>query len=312
MPGFPNLRSSGAHCGNRMRVQGNHMANDGRGTDSVLIVYPQERFFRQAMETFQAQGVPFEAIVPPDHWRDVACPAIRVSRDELGRLQEISRQGNLFHLGIVDWRPPAPGAAALDRLEPGSEPPFLDTVQITFIAACMADETRLRFIAQFDRDIAEVMPYLNARLKAAVYTPAIPSLGFPLGHRMITVYGTRLAAGKTDEIVDTWRTMAWAKDLINETWMQRASIEPCTEQKQKPQPLEIFKRLPRTNCRECGEPTCMAFAARLARGEADLAGCPHLYRKENEELRMALLALFPGLEGERERGAQLFLRREDS
>ena len=39
--------------------------------------------------------------------------------------------------------------------------------------------------------------------------------------------------------------------------------------------LDIFKLLPRTNCGECGVPTCMAFAMRLAAKNAELAACPY-------------------------------------
>jgi|YNPBryBLVA2012_1023415.scaffolds.fasta_scaffold01601_4 ArsR family metal-binding transcriptional regulator len=268
--------------------------------DQVLIVYPREEDALLAMEKFQARSISFDPVRPPEHLRDVASPAVRVARDELGAILDVSKKERLLHVGIVDWRPPADGAGNLDRFQPRGEPLFLETVQLTFVAACMADDTKLRFIAQFDRDIAEVFPYLNARIKGAMYNPAVPTLGFPLAYRMITLYGTRLAVGKTDEIVDSWRTMAWVKDLVNETWQNRASIEPCTEQRERPQPLEIYKRLPRTNCRDCGEPSCMAFAARLARGEARLASCPHMYTAPYEGMRAALLALFPGLEAESE------------
>jgi len=39
--------------------------------------------------------------------------------------------------------------------------------------------------------------------------------------------------------------------------------------------LQIFKLLPKTNCGECGVPTCMAFAMKLAARNADLAACPY-------------------------------------
>jgi ArsR family metal-binding transcriptional regulator len=233
------------------------MENSDRQTESILIVYPQDRYAFQAIERFEALGLPFEPVHPPRHLRDVASPAVKIARSLFGEAQELSKKEAMLHIGIVDWRPPTQDADRIERLGQGSDPFFLNTLQITFTARCMADETKLRFISQFDRDISQVMPYLNARVKGAMYTPAIPTLGFPLGYRMITLYGTRLAVGKTDEIVDTWRTMAWVKDLVNETWMKRETIEPCTEQRQKPQPLEIFKRLPRTNCRECGEQTCL-------------------------------------------------------
>ena len=39
--------------------------------------------------------------------------------------------------------------------------------------------------------------------------------------------------------------------------------------------LDIFKLLPKTNCGECGVPTCMAFAMKLAQKKAELAACPY-------------------------------------
>ncbi len=40
--------------------------------------------------------------------------------------------------------------------------------------------------------------------------------------------------------------------------------------------LDIYKKLPQTNCGECGVPTCLAFAMKLAGGQAELAACPHV------------------------------------
>ena len=39
--------------------------------------------------------------------------------------------------------------------------------------------------------------------------------------------------------------------------------------------LAIFKLLPKTNCGECGVPTCMAFAMKMAQKKAELSECPH-------------------------------------
>ena len=40
--------------------------------------------------------------------------------------------------------------------------------------------------------------------------------------------------------------------------------------------LEIYKHLPKTNCKECGFPTCLAFAMQLAAKKVDLTKCPHI------------------------------------
>jgi ArsR family metal-binding transcriptional regulator len=40
--------------------------------------------------------------------------------------------------------------------------------------------------------------------------------------------------------------------------------------------IQIFKLLPKTNCGECGVPTCLAFAMNLAAGKAELDACPYV------------------------------------
>ncbi len=42
--------------------------------------------------------------------------------------------------------------------------------------------------------------------------------------------------------------------------------------------MEIFKVLPRTNCRDCRVPTCLAFAAAVFKGDKRLGDCPHVDR----------------------------------
>ena len=50
--------------------------------------------------------------------------------------------------------------------------------------------------------------------------------------------------------------------------------------------LQIYKMLPKTNCKDCGFPTCLAFAMKLAAKQADLAACPHV----SEESKVVLAA----------------------
>ena len=40
--------------------------------------------------------------------------------------------------------------------------------------------------------------------------------------------------------------------------------------------LDIFKLTPKTNCRDCGNATCMAFSMKVAQGAIELSKCPHL------------------------------------
>jgi acetyl-CoA decarbonylase/synthase complex subunit gamma len=56
-------------------------------------------------------------------------------------------------------------------------------------------------------------------------------------------------------------------------------------------PIEIYQLLPGTNCKECGETNCMAFAAKLVNREATITECPPLLVPENQETYEKLWAL---------------------
>jgi acetyl-CoA decarbonylase/synthase complex subunit gamma len=64
--------------------------------------------------------------------------------------------------------------------------------------------------------------------------------------------------------------------------------------------IQIYKLLPQTNCKECGFPTCLAFAMKLAAKQADLAACPYVSEASKAQLAesasppMRLVALKSG------------------
>ena len=51
--------------------------------------------------------------------------------------------------------------------------------------------------------------------------------------------------------------------------------------------IEIFKLLPKTNCKECGDPTCLAFAMKIATGKAELTACPYISEEAKAKLSEA-------------------------
>ena len=48
-------------------------------------------------------------------------------------------------------------------------------------------------------------------------------------------------------------------------------------------PIDVYKLLPRTNCKECGEENCMAFATKVVNREVPIEKCPPLLKKEHEK-----------------------------
>ena len=48
--------------------------------------------------------------------------------------------------------------------------------------------------------------------------------------------------------------------------------------------IQIYKLLPQTNCKDCGFPTCLAFAMKLAAKQTELDKCPHVSDEAREKL----------------------------
>ena len=59
--------------------------------------------------------------------------------------------------------------------------PLIDTIEITHTLPCLADPAKIRFHANASADLADVLPYLNATIKGAIYNPHLPALTFTKG-----------------------------------------------------------------------------------------------------------------------------------
>jgi len=80
--------------------------------------------------------------------------------------------------------------------------------------------------------------------------------------------------------------------------------------------LDIFKLLPKTNCKDCGNPTCLAFAMALAASKTSLENCPHISEEAKETLGGASappikLIKIGKADQERELGDEVVLFRHD-
>ena len=154
-----------------------------------------------------------------------------------------------------------------------------------FRAECNPQFESLHCIARLDQDVSEVLPYLNAVLGGFEYLRDPPVVMFRSRGRLITVHAREIAVNALKDEAEADKILEWLKREINQAWDNRADITPSTEGAPKPQVLEILKLLPRTNCRECGEPTCMVFAARAAEGVKDAADCPPLKPEAKQRLK---------------------------
>ena len=159
---------------------------------------------------------------------------------------------------------------------PSHEVEFLKTITLCYVSPCMADEKKIRLIAYFDRDITELLPYLNAVIKGASYNKNASTLTYAKERRLINLYNIKVTIAKASDIIDAWMILDEVKKLINDTYRRRDTIKPNYEEKVKVTALQIYGWLPKTNCRACGEATCLAFAVKLLLREQKISKCAPL------------------------------------
>ncbi len=137
-------------------------------------------------------------------------------------------------------------------------------------------------------DIADVLPYLNATLRGAVYLPQARALTWKKSGHNVAFHAFEIATSNVEDREEAKKELKGLIDLVNRTWERRAEIIPDATTRQRPTPMAIYKLLPNTNCRQCGEPTCYTFALKLAASQKKLGDCPPLAEPEFSEMRAGL------------------------
>jgi len=150
---------------------------------------------------------------------------------------------------------------------------------------CNPSFQSLHCIAHLDQDISEVLPYLNAVLGGFEYLKDPPAVTFRAQGKFITVHPDKIAINALRSEEEADKILEWMKREINEAWEKRDEITPSYEGAPKPKVLEILKLLPKTNCRECGFPTCMVFATKVAEGAKGAEDCPALEGEKKKRLQ---------------------------
>lgn len=145
-----------------------------------------------------------------------------------------------------------------------------------FTPPCEPGAERFSAVAFLPSDIRDVLPYLNATLRGAVYNPAVPSLSWKKAGHYVVLQPDRIAVSNVEDRQAAVEEVEGVVQLVNRTWERRHEIEPSFEARQRPAPMAVFKLLPGTNCRACGQPTCFTFALKLIAGQQKLAECPPL------------------------------------
>jgi ArsR family metal-binding transcriptional regulator len=258
----------------------------------LVTTLPHRAELDKALAACTELGIWFDVIRPDPAYAKVGAPCLVLQAEGRMALAEHGKD-DFVCSGWVDHRDGEPAI-------PAEEPPeFAEDVfgaaAVMVLAPCVADLTRIRATAHISGDLAQVFPYLNAEMREGCYTPSGPTFTFLDRYRMVCLHPRRIAIAKADDVVDAWRVLETIRRRVNDVWARRRSITPSHEQRERPPALEIFKRLPGTNCKECGELTCMAFAARLWQGQTTAERCVPVFGGAHAHLKEALLEICRGV-----------------
>lgn len=258
----------------------------------ALTTYTDRRELERAAALLERLSIAHTLIVPEPAYEHVGCPALTLTAE--GKAQFLEAGGSdCLSAGWVDFREPSQPVP--DEVPQEFAEDIVGRVAIVVLAPCVADFKRLRLTAHLAGDVAEALPYLNAEMPQGSYTAKLPVFTYMDGHRMVSLFRDRVAVAKTDDIVDSWASLERVRRLVNEVWARREAITPSFELRRRPPALEIYKRLSGTNCGQCGEATCMAFAWAVWRSDADPRRCLPVFEGERGDLKGALLSICSGL-----------------
>jgi ArsR family metal-binding transcriptional regulator len=138
-------------------------------------------------------------------------------------------------------------------------------------------------------DVSACFPYLNAVLEDPVYDHKNRIL---IGAKNRRRYAFRPCEIQAGMVTDSSQASPIIEEVVNQVWKRWSQITPTTRERRLPGVFSVYQLLPKTNCRECGYPTCLAYAADIRNGVIPLERCPLLSKPEYAINRERLKVLF--------------------
>ncbi len=172
---------------------------------------------------------------------------------------------------------------------PGSTQPLITGYRLElFSPPCLPGAPSWSARVTLECDIEAVLPYLNGRLEGAEYEPAAKVLVWKDQRYKFAFRPREIKTGPAQDRQEAQGLVDRAISLVNNTWLNWERFEPRYDKRPTINLMQIYRRLPRTNCGQCGYATCMAFAAELLEGKTELARCPLLEQPARREDRRIL------------------------
>ena len=156
---------------------------------------------------------------------------------------------------------------------------FVKRINIKEITPCTADPDRIKFLAQADRSLDDILPILYLSVPNAKYSEKLGALSYRNQQHLVTMFSSgRIGMTYVKDRKEAEKLVEETKNLINHAFIYlktHGKPEPkLIEAKKELSPMKIYEKLPKTNCKECREQGCFVFATKLLNSEKSLQDCP--------------------------------------
>lgn len=150
---------------------------------------------------------------------------------------------------------------------------YLASIFLIRTLPCLADPGKIIAIGKPDRSLDQVIPYLATLPGIIAYNPETLTLTFRRQSGFMTLYPEKVYVTQLKDMQEGLELFTALVDAINATWELRTELVAATTARRAPRWLDIWSQLPQTNCKQCGEATCMAFAAALLQHQREISEC---------------------------------------
>ncbi|RLI76429.1 Fe-S protein [Archaeoglobales archaeon] len=168
--------------------------------------------------------------------------------------------------------------------------------EIKEILPCIADPNKIRVIGKIDvkDDFKEMMPYVAWLIPNSSYNKKMGWITYKKGVRIITIHSDGFVAmTQTKDEDEAMQTLKEIEKIVERAYKEKDKIDVSKpKEKITVSVMDVYNYLPKTNCKECGEQTCMAFAVKLLNGELNVKLCKPLFKERKYVgIREALISL---------------------
>lgn len=262
-----------------------------------VIIFPDQASFENSLKFIQSVGATAAVVQPPEFCLGLVAPTIVLTGGPKSPADELKR-GGVTISGVIPYHP-------FSREMPKASRPskkwtqVLGSLTVSTVRPSLTDPIRLRVEVIPEKSLAAMIPLVARLIRGGSYRFEIPVLAFEEEHRLLAISSDRFVICRADDLLDAWTMLRSFVDLAISAWDLRSKIEPEKERRQGIGAIEIFKRLPSTDCGRCGKLNCMEFAMGLFTGKFRIDQCAPLmeerWRARLESVQWLMQAI--GLNG---------------